>query len=62
MRSSVPAGDPTNGLRMYPADLLKSPSDVRAARLDAQPGAGTLTAPDGSRTVTGPDAARRATG
>ena len=27
--------DPTNGLRTYPADLLKSPSDVRDARLDA---------------------------
>ena len=51
VRSNVPAGDPTNGLRTYPADLLESPSDVRAARLDASPGAGTLTAPDGSRSV-----------
>jgi len=53
VRSSVPAGDPTNGLRVYPADLLKSPSDVRSANLTAEPGAGTLRAPDGSRTVTG---------
>jgi len=53
VRSSVPAGDPTNGLRVYPADLLKSPSDVRRADLTAEPGAGTLSAPDGSRTVTG---------
>jgi ABC-type nickel/cobalt efflux system permease component RcnA len=51
VRSDVPAGDPTDGLRTYPADLLKSPSDVRAARLDASPGAGTLTAPDGSRSA-----------
>ena len=51
--SSVPAGDPTNGLRSYPEDLLKSPLDVRVARLDAEPGAGTLTAPDGARTVEG---------
>jgi ABC-type nickel/cobalt efflux system permease component RcnA len=49
VRSSVPASDPTHGLRVYPADLLKSPSDVRAARLDARPGTGTLTAPDGKR-------------
>jgi ABC-type nickel/cobalt efflux system permease component RcnA len=53
VRSSVPAGDPTNGLRTYPADLLKSPSDVRSARLDSRPGTGTLTAPDGTRTVSG---------
>jgi ABC-type nickel/cobalt efflux system permease component RcnA len=53
VRSSVPAGDPTNGLRVYPADLLKSPSDVRSANLTAEPGAGTLSAPDGSRTVPG---------
>src|SRR5690349_6664828 len=41
VRSSVPANDPTKGLTVYPGDLLKSPSDVRAARLDARPGAGT---------------------
>jgi nickel/cobalt transporter (NicO) family protein len=51
VRSSVPAGDPTKGLRVYPADVLKSPVDVREARLQAEPGAGSLTAPDGSRTV-----------
>ena len=59
VRSSVPAGDPTNGLRVYPADLLKSPSDVRRADLTAEPGAGTLSAPDGSRTVTGSRPAAR---
>ena len=47
VRSSVPASDPTDGLRRYPADLLKSPADVRSARLIARPGAGTVQAPDG---------------
>jgi ABC-type nickel/cobalt efflux system permease component RcnA len=51
--SSVAAKDPTNGLRVYPQDLLKSPSDVRVARLDVRPGAGTLSAPDASETFTG---------
>jgi nickel/cobalt exporter len=53
VRSSVPAGDPTKGLHVYPADLLKSPADVRFARLDSEPGAGTLSAPDGTRTARG---------
>jgi ABC-type nickel/cobalt efflux system permease component RcnA len=59
VRSSVPASDPTNGLRRYPADLLKSPADLRTARLDAEPGTGTLTAPDGARTLAG-EPSRRA--
>src|SRR3954452_21568051 len=49
VRSSVPAKDPTNGLRRYPQDLLKSPSDVREAMLTARPGNGTVSAPDGTR-------------
>src|SRR3954467_3295447 len=49
VRSSVPAKDPTNGLRRYPQDLLKSPSDVRTATLTARPGDGTVSAPDGTR-------------
>jgi ABC-type nickel/cobalt efflux system permease component RcnA len=49
VRSSVPASDPTNGLRRYPQDLLKSPSDVRIARLAAAPGNGTVSAPDSKR-------------
>jgi nickel/cobalt transporter (NicO) family protein len=53
VRSSAPAGDPTNGLRAYPADLLESPADLRVARFDVAPGAGTLSAPDGSRTTAG---------
>src|SRR5215218_2942398 len=51
VRSSVPANDPTKGLTVYPQDLLKSPSDVRTARLDVAPGTGTLTAPDGRREI-----------
>ena len=44
-RSSAPATDPTHGLRSYPEDLLKSPSDLRTATLDVRPGPGTLDAP-----------------
>jgi ABC-type nickel/cobalt efflux system permease component RcnA len=49
VRSSVPANDPTNGLRRYPQDLLKSPSDVREAMVTARPGDGTVSAPDGKQ-------------
>jgi nickel/cobalt transporter (NicO) family protein len=49
VRSTAPASDPTNGLRRYPADLLKSPSNLRTAHLVAQPGTGTVQAPDGTR-------------
>jgi ABC-type nickel/cobalt efflux system permease component RcnA len=45
VRSSAPGRDPTNGLRSYPADLLRSPADLRAASLDVSPGSGTLEAP-----------------
>jgi len=38
VRSSVPAADPTAGLRRYPVDLLSSPADTRQARLDVRPG------------------------
>ncbi len=46
VRSSAPSGDPTDGLRRYPEDLLESPADVRAATFTVAPGAGTLDAPD----------------
>jgi ABC-type nickel/cobalt efflux system permease component RcnA len=49
VRSSVPAADPTGGLRHYPRDLLKSPLDQRSATLHAQPGNGGISAPDGIR-------------
>ena len=49
VRSSAPAGDPTDGLRRYPEDLLKSPSDVRSASFAVSPGTGTVDAPDAPR-------------
>jgi nickel/cobalt transporter (NicO) family protein len=45
--SSVPATDPTHGLRVYPKDLLQSPSDVRTASFEVSPGGGTVSAPAG---------------
>jgi ABC-type nickel/cobalt efflux system permease component RcnA len=45
--SSVPATDPTDGLRVYPKDLLQSPSDVRSASFEVSPGGGTVSAPAG---------------
>jgi nickel/cobalt exporter len=47
VRSSVPASDPTNGLRAYPQDLLSSPLDVRDASFAAAPGSGNVVAPQG---------------
>jgi ABC-type nickel/cobalt efflux system permease component RcnA len=49
VRADVPASDPTRELRHYPRDLLKSPEDVRDARLVVARGAGTVAAPDGRR-------------
>ena len=45
VRSSVPAADPTDGLRRYPRALLETPSHVRAAAFTVRPGAGTVSAP-----------------
>jgi ABC-type nickel/cobalt efflux system permease component RcnA len=45
VRSSAPSDDPTDGLRSYPQDMLKSPLDIRDATLSVKPGSGTLTAP-----------------
>jgi nickel/cobalt exporter len=45
--SSVPATDPTDGLRGYPSDLLSSPSDERSASFEVSPGNGAVTAPEG---------------
>jgi len=47
VRSTVPASDPTEGLRAYPQDLLSSPPDVRDADFAVSPGSGSVTAPDG---------------
>jgi ABC-type nickel/cobalt efflux system permease component RcnA len=56
VRSSVPAEDPTDGLRTYPRALLSSPPDERAATLAVRSGTGTVTAPaadgTGLRTTT----------
>ena len=56
VKSSVPAGDPTGGLRRYPQDLLNSPADTRSGRFAVAPGTGTLSGPDGARTIAGTDA------
>ena len=45
--SSVPATDPTDGLRSYPEDLLSSPPDEREASFEVRPGSGEVTAPQG---------------
>jgi nickel/cobalt transporter (NicO) family protein len=58
VRSAAPSGDPTNGLRRYPEDLLNSPLDRRSATFSVKPGDGTLVAPrgEGEKTVTTRDA------
>src|SRR3954454_1156918 len=45
VRATVPAEDPTAGLRRYPRALLESPSHVSAARFAVAAGAGTVSAP-----------------
>ena len=45
--SSVPATDPTDGLRSYPQDLLSSPADQRQASFEVRPGSGGITAAPG---------------
>jgi nickel/cobalt transporter (NicO) family protein len=45
VRTETPAGDPTNGLRSYPDDLLESPLDRDTATFRVAPGDGTLIAP-----------------
>jgi ABC-type nickel/cobalt efflux system permease component RcnA len=56
VRSSVPADDPTRGLRAYPQELLSSPPDERVATLQVRPGDGSVVAPrsdgGGVRTTT----------
>jgi ABC-type nickel/cobalt efflux system permease component RcnA len=45
VRTNAPNGDPTQGLRRYPEDLLTSPLDRRDANFRLDPGDGTLVAP-----------------
>jgi nickel/cobalt exporter len=54
VRSNVPAGDPTDGLRHYPQSLIKSPVNERAASFTVTPGNGSVTAPraEGGGSVT----------
>jgi nickel/cobalt transporter (NicO) family protein len=47
VRSSVPASDPTRGLRAYPVQLLQSPPDQRDASFAVSEGSGHVSAPDG---------------
>jgi ABC-type nickel/cobalt efflux system permease component RcnA len=47
VRSSVPASDPTHGLRSYPKDMLTSPLDRRDASFGVASGSGTIDAPRG---------------
>jgi nickel/cobalt transporter (NicO) family protein len=45
VRTQTPSGDPTNGLRRYPEDLLNSPLDRRDASFSVTAGDGMLIAP-----------------
>ena len=45
--ASVPASDPTGGLRAYPVDLLQSPPDQREAGFTVSQGSGRVSGPDG---------------
>jgi nickel/cobalt exporter len=45
VRTQAPSGDPTNGLRRYPEDLLNSPLDRREASFSVTAGDGMLIAP-----------------
>jgi nickel/cobalt transporter (NicO) family protein len=47
VRSSVPASDPTQGLRAYPVDLLQSPPDQHDASFTVSKGSGRVSAPNG---------------
>ncbi len=47
VRTSTPQGDPTDGLRRYPQDLLKSPLNRTEASFRVREGDGTLVAPRG---------------
>ena len=44
VRTGTPSGDPTNGLRTYPKDLLQSPADERDATFSVTPGTGAVRA------------------
>jgi len=58
VRTQTPADDPTEGLRRYPQDILKSPLNVTEASFRVREGDGTLVAPrsDGGELSTTRDA------
>ena len=60
VRSSAPATEPTHGLRVYPREVLGSPSDRRDASFTVRPGHGTVIAPH--RASVGPVSADRGAG
>ena len=45
VRTDAPSGDPTDGLRRYPQDVLNSPLDRREASFSVKAGDGSLVAP-----------------
>jgi|Tabmets5t2r1_1033131.scaffolds.fasta_scaffold00444_2 nickel/cobalt exporter len=45
VRTRTPSGDPTDGLRRYPEDVMDGPLDRREAAFRVRPGDGTLVAP-----------------
>jgi len=47
VRTTTPADDPTDGLRQYPQDILKSPLNRTDASFRVREGDGTLVAPRG---------------
>src|SRR4051812_17152554 len=60
VRSSVPATEPTRGLRRYPRDLISSPSRRRVAHFLVASGRGTVSAP--GRASVGPVSTDRGAG
>lgn len=46
VRTDAPSGDPTEGLRRYPQDILASPINQTSATFSVEPGDGTLIAPE----------------
>ncbi|HKP20395.1 MAG TPA: sulfite exporter TauE/SafE family protein [Thermoleophilaceae bacterium] len=59
VRTKASTGDPTNELRAYPKDLLKSPLDERDAAFSVTPGSGTVNGRAGTKVHTAsPDQAR----
>ena len=52
VRTDASTRDPTNGLRSYPKDLLRSPLDERNANFSVKPGGGTVVGRGGGEPQT----------